>query len=142
MADNRKARFNYQILDSFEVGIVLTGGEVKSVRDNQVTIEEAYAKITEGELWLLNAHIAPYKFSANESYNPTRPRKLLAKKDEITKLNTKLSAQGLTLVPLKMYIARNHIKLELGIAKGKKLYDKRESIKNREVERMQRRKTS
>lgn len=131
---NRKARFNYTITDTFEVGIVLTGAEVKSVRAGQINLDESYARVKDGELWLLGAHVAPYAHSTSED-SPTRPRKLLIHKAELTKLALKLQTENLTLVPLKTYLTHNKIKLELGVAKGKKKFDKRESIKNRDVER-------
>lgn len=137
--ENRKARFNYQILDSFEVGIVLSGPEVKSVRAGQVQLDESYARVRDGELWLMGAHIAPYGKS-DDGYSPTQPRKLLVHKPELEKLSHKLQTENLTLVPLKTYITRNRIKLELGIARGKKKYDKRESIKERDLDRSTRRK--
>lgn len=137
---NRKARFNYTITDTFEVGIVLTGPEVKSVRSGQINLDESYARIKDGELWLLGAHVAPYARAASED-SPTRPRKLLMHKEELTKLALKLQTENLTLIPLKTYLTHNKIKLELGLAKGKKKYDKRESLKQKDVERDIRRKT-
>lgn len=138
---NRKARFNYTITDTFEVGIVLTGPEVKSVRAGQINLDEAYARIKEGELWLLSAHIAPYSNANNTDYSPTKPRKLLMHKKELEKLSLKMQTEGLTLVPLKTYLKANRLKLELGLAKGKKKFDKRQTIKERELERDIRRKT-
>lgn len=138
---NRKARFNYTITDTFEVGIVLTGAEVKSVRSGQINLDEAYARIKDGELWLLSAHIAPYSGADNSDYSPTHPRKLLMHKKELEKLSLKMQTEGLTLVPLKTYLKSNRLKLELGLAKGKKKFDKRQSIKERELDRDIRRKT-
>jgi len=138
---NRQARFNYKILDSFEVGLVLTGGEVKSLRAGQAVIQDSYAKIRGGELWLMNAHVTPYSAGDEADANPLQPRKLLIHKEELRKLESKLQASGrLTLVPLKIYITRNRIKLELGLGEGKKKFDKRASIKEREDERSTRRK--
>lgn len=137
---NRKARFNYTITDTFEVGIVLTGAEVKSVRSGQINLDEAYARIKDGELWLLSAHIAPYSGADNSDYSPTHPRKLLMHKKELEKLSLKMQTEGLTLVPLKTYLKSNRLKLELGLAKGKKKFDKRQSIKERELDRATRRK--
>ena len=137
---NRKARFNYTITDTFEVGIVLTGAEVKSVRAGQINLDEAYAKIRDGEAWLVGAHISPYKGAPNSDASPTTARKLLMHKLEIEKLELKLKTENLTLVPLKTYLAHNRIKLELGLAKGKKKFDKRASIKERDLDRATRRK--
>lgn len=131
---NRKARFNYEITDTFEVGIVLTGAEVKSVRAGQINLDESYARIKDGELWLLNAHVAPYAQASSED-SPIRPRKLLMHKGELEKLALKLQTENLTLVPLKTYLTHNRLKLELGMAKGKKKFDKRESIKKKDIER-------
>jgi SsrA-binding protein len=138
---NRKARFDYEILDSFEAGLELTGPEVKSTRAGQVSLQEAYIKVRDGQAWLVGAHIAPYA-SAGDSgdYDPLRQRRLLLHKKELTSLTTKLQEKGLTLLPLKMYVVRNRIKLEVGLGRGKKKYDKRESIKKREAEREARRK--
>jgi SsrA-binding protein len=144
---NRKAGFTYTLLETFEAGLVLTGGEVKSVRAGQANLGDAYARIKDGEIWLNNLHIAPYSPASNAgrssagwasgqtSYEPTRPRKLLLHKKELTQLTSKLQEQGLSLVPTKIYSTRNHIKVELALARGKKKYDKRASIKSKESER-------
>jgi len=132
---NRQARFNYEFLDTFEAGIVLRGYEVKSIRTGQVSLKESFARIKDGEVWLLNAHIAPYSGGTPPNYEPTRTRKLLLNKKEITSLVGKLHEKGLSLVPLRLYIKKNRVKIELGLGKGKKKYDKRESIKRREIER-------
>nr|AQS30377.1 hypothetical protein [uncultured bacterium] len=137
---NRQAHFNYTILDTLEAGLVLTGSEVKSIRAGQVSLQEAFAKIRGGEAWLINCHIAPYKQSADQDLEPTRARKLLLSKKEITSLDHKLSTEGLTLVPLKFYFKKNRVKVELGLGRGKKKFDKRETIKRRETERETRRK--
>ena len=137
---NRKARFDYQILDSFEAGLELTGAEVKSARSGQVSLQEAYVKLRAGEAWLVGTHIAPYPQAPDEQYDPIRSRKILLHKKELVSLEGKLREKGLTLLPLKMYIVRNRIKLEVGIGKGKKKFDKRESIKKRDSERAARRK--
>ena len=131
---NRKARFNYQITESMEVGLVLVGSEVKSIRAGQANIKDSYAIIKNNECWLLNMYIAPYQ---NSKFKPdeTRSRKLLLKKAQIKKLDHSIKAEGFTLVPLKLYFKNNKAKIELGIAKGKKLYDKRETIKQRDIER-------
>jgi SsrA-binding protein len=141
---NRQAHFNYQLLETFEAGLVLTGSEVKSIRAGQANLNDAYAKIKDGEVWLNNLHIAPYSSAGQqnkaEGYEPTRARKLLLHKKEVLQLTSKLQEQGLSLIPTKIYSTRNHIKVELALAKGKKKYDKRESIKRREVDRETRRK--
>jgi SsrA-binding protein len=135
VATNRKAFHNYHIGDSIEAGIVLTGSEIKSVRDGRVSLGDAYVRPERGELWLLNAHIARYEASSYLSHEPTRPRKLLLHRKEINNLTSKVSEKGLTLVPTKLYIKGSIAKVEVALAKGKKLYDKRESISRREVER-------
>jgi SsrA-binding protein len=137
---NRKARFNYTITDTFEVGIVLTGAEVKSVRAGQINLDEAYARVKDGELWLMGAHIAPFSGAPANDASPTTPRKLLMHKKELEKIALKLQTENLTLIPLKTYLTHNRIKVELGLAKGKKKFDKRESIKERDLDRATRRK--
>lgn len=134
-AENKKARFNYEILEKYEAGIILTGPEVKSVRAGQISIKESYATARQDELFLTNAHISPYKPALNIDYNPTKSRKLLLKKSEIIKLIGKAQSGGNTLIPLKVYLKNNLIKVEIGLGKGKKKYDKREVIKKREQER-------
>src|SRR5680860_190489 len=136
---NPQAKFNYTILDTIEAGISLLGGEVKSVRAGQVSLKESFARIKKGEVWLMGAHINPYKQGVREDYDPIRPRKLLLHKKEISHLVGKLNEQGLSLVPLKMYLKKNKIKLELGLGKGKKKYDKRASIKDKDFKRTQQR---
>jgi len=138
--NNRKARFNYEITDTYEVGIVLTGPEVKSVRAGQINLDESYAKFIDGELWLVGAHIAPYKQAMDEQQSPIRKRKLLMNKKELEKLELKIQTEGLTLVPLKTYLKQNKLKLELGLARGKRKYDKRATLKSRDQEREIRRK--
>lgn len=140
IADNRQARFQYEILETYEAGVELLGTEVKSIRAGRVNLKDGYAYIRDGEAWLSNVHISPHK-SASEAFNhePRRNRKLLLHRDEINKLIGKTEQKGLTVVPLKMYLQRGWIKVLLGLAKGKKLHDKRESLKrkqaNREIER-------
>ena len=136
---NPQARFNYTILDTIEAGVSLLGAEVKSVRAGQVSLKESFAKVKNNEVWLMGAHISPYKQGTPEGYNPIRPRKLLLHKKEINHLIGKLNEQGLSLVPMKMYFKKNKIKLELGLGKGKKKYDKRASIKDKEFKRTQQR---
>ena len=135
VATNRKAYHNYLIQDSVEAGIVLTGTEIKSIRAGRVSLGDAYVKPEAGELWLLNAHIARYEAGSYLSHEPTQPRKLLLHRKQINNLTSKVSEKGLTLVPLKLYIKGSIAKVEVALAKGKKLYDKRESIMRRETER-------
>ena len=135
VATNRKAYHNYLIQDSVEAGIVLTGTEIKSIRAGRVSLGDAYVKPEAGELWLLNAHIARYEAGSYLSHEPTRPRKLLLHHKQIDNLTSKVLEKGLTLVPLKLYIKGSIAKVEVALAKGKKLHDKRESIVRRETER-------
>ncbi len=135
VATNRKAYHNYLIQDSVEAGIVLTGTEIKSIRAGRVSLGDAYVRPEAGELWLLNAHIARYEAGSYLSHEPTRPRKLLLHRKQIDNLTSKVLEKGLTLVPLKLYIKDSIAKVEVALAKGKKLYDKRESIIRRETER-------
>jgi SsrA-binding protein len=135
VATNRKAYHNYFIHDSLEAGIVLTGSEIKSIRAGRVNLRDAYVRPEGGELWLLNAHIARYDASSYLSHAPTRPRKLLLHSKQIGNLIRSIKEKGLTLVPLKLYIKGSLAKVEIALAKGKKLHDKRESIARREVER-------
>ncbi|MFZ4619856.1 MAG: SsrA-binding protein SmpB [Bacteroidota bacterium] len=136
---NRRARFEYEILDSYEAGIVLKGSEVKSLRVGKANLQDSYAVVKDNEVWLMNMHISPYEQANQFNHEPTRTRKLLLTKAEISKLHSKSNEKGLTLVPLKLYFKKGIVKVELGIAKGKKLHDKRESIKERDVEREMRR---
>lgn len=137
VALNRKARHDYFILDSFECGIVLTGTEIKSVRDSRVNLKDGYAHIKNGELWLENVHISPYYNASSWSrQEPVRPRKLLVHKQELRRLVTKLKEQGLTLVSLSMYLKEGkRAKVQLGLAQGKTQGDKRDSIKTQEAKR-------
>ncbi len=132
---NRKAYHDYHIQEIVEVGIVLKGSEIKSIRVGKVNLRDAYAKPENGELWLYNSHIASYDAASYNTHEPTRPRKLLLHKKEIDSLAGKVMQQRLTLVPLKLYIKHGVAKIELGVAKGKKIYDKREAIARREAER-------
>ncbi len=135
LATNRKAYYDYHIQDSIEAGIVLTGTEIKSIRMGRVSLGEAYVRPENGELWLLNAHIARYEAGSYMSHEPGRPRKLLLHRKQIDSLISKVSEKGLTLLPLKLYIKDSIAKVEVALARGKKLYDKRESIARRETER-------
>ena len=128
IALNRKARYNYEIFDTVEAGLVLTGTEIKSIREGRANLSDGYARPDEGELWLVNIHIAPYSFATANDYEPTRPRKLLLHKDQIRRLCKQISEKGLTLVPLRLYLMRHLAKVELGLARGRKKYDKRRAI--------------
>ena len=135
VATNRKAYHNYHLQESIEAGIALTGTEIKSIRAGRVSLGDAYVKPESRELWLLNAHIARYEAGSYLSHTPTRPRKLLLHRKEIDNLASQVLEKGFTLVPLKLYIKDSIVKVEVALAKGKKLYDKRESIARRETER-------
>lgn len=134
VAVNRQARFNYEILESYEAGMALTGTEIKSIRAGRVDLREAYARPQNGELWLLNAHIAQYDAGSIYNHDPRRPRKLLLHREEIHKLSDEVGQKGLTLVALRLYIKNHHAKLELGLARGKRQYDKRRAIRDRELD--------
>jgi SsrA-binding protein len=135
IATNKKAKFNYQIDAEYEAGIVLVGSEVKSMREGRVSFQDAYADIKNGELFLRQLHISPYKYAYNSNHEALRTRKLLLHRHEIKKLYARMKERGYSLVPLKIYFKNNRIKVLLGLGKGKKLYDKRESIKQKDVDR-------
>ncbi len=135
VSTNKKARFNYEIIEKIEAGISLKGTEVKSVRNKNVSIGESYAQIKENEVFLHNLHISPYEQGNRENHDPIRVRKLLLHKHEIKKLVGKLQQRGLSLVPLSIYLKKGKIKIELAVGRGKRLVDKRESIKKRTIER-------
>lgn len=135
VATNRKAHHDYNILETYEAGIALLGSEIKSVRNNRVSLGEAYVRADGGELWLVGAHIARYEAASYMSHEPTRARKLLMHRKEIRILMGRLAEKGLTLIPLRMYIKERTAKLEIGLGRGKKLYDKRETIMRRESDR-------
>lgn len=135
VATNRRARHNYDIVDTFEAGIVLRGSEVKSLRAGQVQLKDAYATIRRGELWLENAHIAPYSFASEGGHDPERPRKLLLHRREIDRLIGKVNEQGLTLIPLQVYFTSGKAKVELALAKGRRTHDKRRKLVEREQRR-------
>lgn len=128
---NRKARHDYHIEDTFEAGLVLTGSEIKSIRAGQVNLRDAYAAVRDGELWLINAHIAPYQQASYENHEPRRDRKLLMHRREINRLTGKLQERGFTLVALSIYLKAGRAKVELGLARGKRLHDKREALRER-----------
>ena len=133
--NNRKANYDYEIIDTIETGIVLKGTEIKSIRDGKANLKDSYAIVKNNECFLLNMHISHYKEGNIFNHDETRTRKLLLHKKEIIKLNNKINLDGFTLIPLKLYFKGNKAKILLGIAKGKKNYDKREAIKKRDIER-------
>jgi SsrA-binding protein len=139
LATNRKARHNYHILDTLEAGIVLAGTEVKSLRKREMSIEEAFAQESKGEMFLHNLHIRAYSHGNIHNHEPIRIRKLLLHKREIRKISAQLSQQGLTLVPLDIHLRRGKIKVQLGLAKGKNVSDKRETLKKKDADRDARR---
>jgi len=135
VATNRKARHEYHIEDVIEAGLVLQGTEVKSLREGRVNLQDAYATVRDGEVWLLNMHISHYRHGTRFNHDPLRPRKLLLHRREIQRLAKAIEQKGYTLIPLKIYFKRGKAKVELGIAKGKKLYDRRADIAEREAKR-------
>ena len=135
VARNKKALHEYHVVEQYEAGIVLTGPEVKSVRAGKVSLAESFARVDNGEVWLYDMHISPYDPASRWNADPTRPRKLLLKKKEIRRLIGATREKGLTLVPLDLYIARGYVKVSLALARGKKLYDKREDIKRKDARR-------
>ena len=135
VATNRKAFHEYHILETFEAGVQLRGSEVKSIREGKAGLKQAYILIRKGEAWLRGTHIPAYSHTGFEGHEPVRDRKLLLHKKEIQRINSKLAEKGLTAVPTKLYFKGGLIKLEFGLAKGKKLYDKRDTKKKRDVER-------
>jgi SsrA-binding protein len=135
LAVNRKARYNYTVDDSLECGIELRGTEVKSMKERSFSFSDAYAKIDNGELWLVGLHVTPYKFGNIYNHEPDRTRKLLVHRQEIKRLSRKVNERGLTLVPLSFYLKRGMVKLELGICRGKRMVDKRQDIKRRDQKR-------
>lgn len=135
---NRKAYFDYFILKEIECGLVLTGTEIKSIRKGSVNLRDTYARIKNGEMYVINMFIAKYDDGNQFNHDERRQRKLLLHKKEIIKLGQEIKEQGLTLVPLKLYFKENHVKVLIGLCKGKKLYDKRETIKKRDLERYDR----
>jgi SsrA-binding protein len=135
VATNRKARFEYFLLENFEAGISLQGSEIKSVRAGQISLAEAYVQINGREAWLMNAHIAPYEAANRFNHDPLRPRRLLLHRREIREMFNAVRQKGVTIVPVQMVIKNGRAKLEIAIAKGKKLYDKRHEIAKRDEER-------
>jgi SsrA-binding protein len=136
IAKNKKAFFNYEILETFEAGVALVGSEVKSIRDGRISLKESYAEIKEGEVFLVNCHISPYEPSNRFNHDPLRERKLLLHRREIKRLTGKIKERGLTLVPTKVQINdKGKVKVEIGLAKGKRAYQKREAIRERDRDR-------
>ena len=135
LCENRKARFNYHLVEFFEAGIVLTGAEIKSIRNGGMSLAESYVRVDNNELFLIGAHVAPYKHTDDKDYNPRRKRKLLMHRKEIEKLRGRVEQKGLTLVPVKVYLKHGFAKLEIALAKGKHAPDKRQSVKEREADR-------
>ena len=132
---NRKAFHNYQILEKFEAGLVLTGTEVKSAKEGRISLKDAYGVVKAGEVWLLNCHISPFSHGNIANHDPLRTRKLLLKKSEIRRLIGRTTERGLTLVPLRMYLKKGRIKCEIALAKGKKVHDKRETERRKTLDR-------
>ena len=135
VAVNREARHRYHLLDKWEAGLVLTGTEVKSLRGGKATIKDGYASLSEGEVWLHNVHIPPYGPASRENHEPERPRKLLLHRREIDRLVGKIQQKGLTLVPTRLYFSNGRAKVEIALARGKDVGDKRHAIKEREMKR-------
>ena len=135
IAKNKKALFNYELLEKYEAGIVLLGTEVKSLRERAVNMSDSYASFKKGELFIVNMHISPYNFGNRNNHEPLRERKLLMKKREIKRLFGKVKEQGLTFIPISLYFSKGKVKVELALAKGKKLHDKRETLKRKTLDR-------
>lgn len=136
---NRKARHEYFIEETFDAGISLSGNEVKSIRAGKASIQESFARVEHGEVWLHNMYVAPYEYGMRSNLDPRRPRKLLLHRHEIAKLAGKAQQKGLAIIPLTLYFERGYAKVELGVARGKKLYDKRRAIAERDAQREERR---
>jgi len=135
IASNRRARYDYEIVDTFEAGIVLVGPEVKSLRAGKANLSDSYAMIRRGEAWLMNCHISPYDKAGRDNPDPRRERKLLLHRNELGRLQGKLAEKGLTLIPLQLYFKNGRAKAQLGLARGKRRYDKRQTIRKREEDR-------
>jgi SsrA-binding protein len=134
LSDNRSAGYNYHLLDRYEAGMVLTGTEVKSAKTGKIQLKESYAEVSQGEAWLVNAHISEYSHGNIMNHAPVRKRKLLLHRSEIEKLQTETREKGLTLVPTRLYMKGGKIKVEIAVAKGKKFHDKREAVKAKEMQ--------
>jgi SsrA-binding protein len=135
VAANRKALHDYTIEDTYEAGVALTGTEIKSLRAGRVSLRDGYVQIRNGEAWLLNVHISPYDFGNRENHEPRRERKLLLHRQEIRKLQSKVAERGWTIVPLRMYLKEGRAKIEVALARGKRLYDKRDAVAERDMDR-------
>jgi SsrA-binding protein len=135
IAENKKARFDYDILETYEAGVELFGPEVKSIRDGHISLKESFASVKDNQVWLNNAHVSPYKPAADMNSEPTRARRLLLKRDEINKLIGAAQTNGLTIVPVKIYLSHGIIKLEIALARGRKLHEKKEKLKQKDIER-------
>jgi SsrA-binding protein len=135
IAENRKARHDYHVLETWEAGVSLLGTEVKSIREGRVNLRDSYARVDNGEIWMLNVHISPYSHRGSAEHQELRQRKLLLHRDEIRKMVGKVAEKGLTLVPLELYFKKGRVKVLLGLAKGKQAHDKRETLKRREIDR-------
>jgi SsrA-binding protein len=135
IASNRKALHDYSIEDTYEAGVALTGTEIKSVRAGRVNLRDGFVQIRNGEAWLLNVHISPYDFGNRENHEPKRERKLLLHHQEIRRLQSKVAERGWTIVPLRMYLRAGLAKIEIGLARGKRLYDKRDAVAERDMDR-------
>ena len=135
VARNKKARHDYHLLDRFEAGLVLQGSEIKSIRAGQISIKQAYVRVDGEEAWLMDAHIAPYEQASRFGHEPTRPRKLLLHKREITRLYDEVRLKGTTIIPTQVHLRDGRAKVEIAVARGKKLYDKRQSIAQRDAQR-------
>ncbi len=135
IADNRKARHDYHVFDTYEAGIVLLGTEVKAIREGRVNLKDSYGRVENGEVFLHNLHVSPYSHRGYSEHEPLRRRKLLLTRQEIRKLTVKTLERGFTLVPVRMYFKRGLVKVTIGVAKGKKTYDKRETLKRRQIDR-------
>ena len=135
IAENKKARFDYFIEETYECGIALEGTEVKSVKNGNISFPDSFAEIKDGEVWIKNFHISEYAYSSIFNHNPDRPKKLLLHKEEIKRLNRKVEEKGYTLIPIEFYLKNGRVKVALGVCKGKKQYDKRATIKDRDLNR-------
>jgi SsrA-binding protein len=135
IAENKKARFDYELMETYEAGIELTGPEVKSIREGHISLKESFASVKDNQVWLNNAHVSPYKPAADNNSEPTRARRLLLKRTEIDELIGASQAAGQTIVPVKIYFSHGIIKLEIALARGRKLHDKRQVLKERQQNR-------
>ena len=135
VTSNRRAHHEFFIVETIEAGIALTGTEIKSIRDGKITISEAYARIEQGELWLIGAHVSPYSHGNRANHDPDRPRKLLVHRRQIADLREAIEQKGMTIVPLRVVLRRGRAKVEIGVARGKKLYDKRQASAERDARR-------